>query len=190
MLPTIPATRSGPSRPATPTSDAQNSARRAWSPPHPQLATLYGRRQSLSFLNVELSAEFLFSKRDIKDSRRVPAVGAAHPGGRRGGGRGRWARFPRKKGCTGGSRRWLPALRLVFSKRPSSFGNLRGRNWVRTSDPSLVRRNNAGILSSYEGAAYKLDLRKPCLKMPWGAWRSAHGGSRKWFPEQRRGSPL
>jgi len=68
--------------------------------------------------------------------------------------------------------------------------NICERNWVRTSDPSLVRRNNAGILSSYKGAAYKLDLRNPCLKMPRGAWRSAHGGSRKWFPEQRRGSPL
>jgi hypothetical protein len=41
--------------------------------------------------------------------------------------------------CTGGSRLWLPGLRLAFQK-----GHLAakpgGRNWVRTSDPSLVRR--------------------------------------------------
>jgi len=31
---------------------------------------------------------------------------------------------------------------------------------------------------------HALELRKPCLEMPWGAWNSLHGGSRKWFPEQ------
>jgi hypothetical protein len=28
------------------------------------------------------------------------------------------------------------------------------------------------------------ELQKQCPEMPWGAWESLHGGSRKWFPEQ------
>jgi hypothetical protein len=31
---------------------------------------------------------------------------------------------------------------------------------------------------------HALELRKPCLEVPTGAWKSLHGGSRKWFPEQ------
>ena len=34
------------------------------------------------------------------------------------------------------------------------------------------------------GSAHLSDLRKQCLEMPWGAWESLHGSSRKWFPEQ------
>ena len=34
------------------------------------------------------------------------------------------------------------------------------------------------------GSAHASELRKPCLEMPKGAWKSLHGGSRKWFPEQ------
>jgi len=83
-----------------------------------------------------------------RSSAGVPAVGAAPPGGRRGCGRGRWARFPRTKACTGGSRLWFPGLRSAFQKRPFSCGNLRGRRWVRTTGFSLVRRNQAGNLPS------------------------------------------
>jgi hypothetical protein len=118
-----------------------------------------------------------------RSSAGVPAVGAAPPGGRRGCGRGRWARFPRTKACTGGSRLWFPILRSAFQKRPSSCGNLRGRRWVRTTGFSLVRRNRAGDLPRPERSVHPLDLRKPWLEMSWGAWESVHGGSRKWFPD-------
>ena len=39
-------------------------------------------------------------------------------------GQGRWAPFPRPGACTGGSRLWLPALRLAFQK-----GHLAGKTW-------------------------------------------------------------
>jgi hypothetical protein len=39
--------------------------------------------------------------------------------------------------------------------------------------------------SSSQSRLHVLDLRKPCPEMPRGAWESVHGGSRKWFPEQR-----
>jgi len=120
-----------------------------------------------------------------RSSAGVPAVGAAPPGGRRGCGRGRWARFPRTKACTGGSRLWFPILRSEFQKRPSSCGKLRGRRWVRTTGFSLVRRKQLTIRSSSQTRLHALDLRKPCPEMPRSAWESLHGGSRKWFPEQR-----
>jgi hypothetical protein len=53
---------------------------------------------------------------------------------------GRQARLPHQRACTGGSRLWLSILRLAFPKLSSSRGNFGGRNWVRTSDPSLVSK--------------------------------------------------
>ena len=38
--------------------------------------------------------------------------------------------------------------------------------------------------AQFTALVYAFDLRKPCLEMPQGAWKSLHGGSRKWFPEQ------
>jgi len=40
------------------------------------------------------------------------------------GGQGRWAPFPRQGACTGGSRLWLPSLRLAFQK-----GCLAAKTW-------------------------------------------------------------
>ena len=40
------------------------------------------------------------------------------------GGQGRWAPFPRPGACTGGSRLWLPGLRLAFQK-----GHLTAKTW-------------------------------------------------------------
>jgi hypothetical protein len=67
-----------------------------------------------------------------------------------------WARLLSPEACTGGSRLWFPGLRLVFSKKPSSCGNLRGRRWVRTTGFSLVRRNRAGNLPSSERRLIRL----------------------------------
>jgi hypothetical protein len=51
-----------------------------------------------------------------------------------------WAPLSRPGACTSGSRLWLPGLRLAF-KKGHLAAKLGGRNWVRTSDPSLIRRN-------------------------------------------------
>src|SRR5579859_3557795 len=59
-----------------------------------------------------------------------------------------------------------------------------GRNWVRTSDPSLVRREYGTDYAQLCALVHALELRKPCPEMSQGAWSSLHGGSRKWFPEQ------
>ena len=48
----------------------------------------------------------------------------ARPGGRRGCCHGRWAPFSRQGACTGGSRLWLPGLRLAFQK-----GHLAAKTW-------------------------------------------------------------
>jgi hypothetical protein len=78
---------------------------------------------------------------------RVPAA-APRTRGPEGCSAGRRARLPHQKACTGGSRLWFPILRLAFQKLSPSCGNFGGRNWVRTSDPSLVRRNTAPITPS------------------------------------------
>jgi len=36
------------------------------------------------------------------------------------------------------------------------------------------------------GSACAFDLLKLCRKMPGSAWKSLHGGSRKWLPKQRQ----
>jgi hypothetical protein len=91
----------------------------------------------------------------------------AHPRGPEGCRRpGRRARLPHQGACTGGSRLWFPVLRLAFQKLSSSCGNSGGRNWVRTSDPSLVRRKRPTKRSSSQSRLHALDLRKPCTEMP------------------------
>ena len=55
---------------------------------------------------------------------RQPSPGAARLGGRRGCCNGCWAPFPRQGACTGGSRLWLPGLRLTFQK-----GHLAAKTW-------------------------------------------------------------
>ena len=79
-----------------------------------------------------------------------------------------------------------PALRCDTPNRV--FENC-GRNWVRTCGFSLVRRKQLTKRSSSQSRLHALDLRKPCPEMPRDAWESLHGGSRKWFPEQRPRSP-
>ena len=91
---------------------------------------------------------------------------------------------PRPGACTGGSRRWLPGLGLVFLKSPPSCTNTGERRWVRTTGISLVRRKKPRMTSSSQTLAHALDLRKPCPEMPWDAWGNVHGGSRQRFPEQ------
>jgi hypothetical protein len=120
--------------------------------------------------------------------RRVPAA-ARRARGPEGCRQGRWAPFARLGACTGGSRLWCPIPRLAFQKLSSSCGNFGGRSWVRTSDPSLVRRKQPTKRSSSQSRLHAPDLRKPCPEMPRDAWESLHGGSRKWFPEQRPRSP-
>ena len=116
--------------------------------------------------------------------RRVPAA-ARRTREPKGCSPGRRARLPHQRACTGGSRLWLPILRLAFQKLSSSCGNFGGRRWVRTTGFSLVRRKQPTIKSSSQSRLHALDLRKPCPEMPRDAWESLHGGSRKWFPEQR-----
>jgi hypothetical protein len=66
---------------------------------------------------------------DDADPGRFSSGGACHrraarPGGRRGMLPCPWAPFPRHGGCTGGSRPWLPGLRLEFQK-----GSLAAKLW-------------------------------------------------------------
>ena len=79
---------------------------------------------------------------------------------------GRRARLPHQRACTGGSRLWFPIIRLAFQKLSSSCGNFGGRNWVRTSDPSLVRRNRAGILPAKKGWFMNLNCRNHAVRCP------------------------
>ena len=84
-------------------------------------------------------------------------------------GHGRQARFPHQGACTGGSRLRFPSLRLVFQKMPSSCDNFGGRNWVRTSDPSLVRRNEVRIAPGFPGRFMDLnceDHARRCPRVP------------------------
>ena len=62
----------------------------------------------------------------------VPAVGAARRSGRRGCCHARWAPFPRPGACTGGSRLWLPDLRLAFQE-----GHLAAKTWWAQQDSNL-----------------------------------------------------
>ena len=77
----------------------------------------------------------------------------------------------------------IPGISLIKIDIRSDLVFSGGRNWVRTSDPSLVRRNTAMNTPQLAGPVYAAELRKPCPEMPSGAWESLHGGSRKWFPE-------
>ena len=90
---------------------------------------------------------------------------------------------------SGSMHRWFPAVVLEspisVSKRQSNCRNLGGRRWVRTTGFSLVRRKQPTKRSSSQSRLHALDLRKPYPEMPRDAWESLHGGSRKWFPEQR-----
>jgi hypothetical protein len=46
------------------------------------------------------------------------------------------------------------------------------------------KAENGKDYAQLPGPAHLPELRKPCPEMPGGAWKSLHGGSRKWFPEQ------
>ena len=76
-----------------------------------------------------------------------------------------------------------PDLRLVFIK-----GNLAAQTWwaqVGSNHRHLACKAEYGQeYTQLSGLVHALELRKPCPEMPWGAWESLHGGSRKWFPEQ------
>ncbi len=72
--------------------------------------------------------------------------------------------------------------RIKYSKNVGAVG-------FEPTNPSLVRRKQPTKRSSSQSRVHPLDLRKPCPEMPGGAWDSLHGGSRKWFPEQRPRSP-
>ena len=83
----------------------------------------------------------------------------------------------------GGSRLWFPSLRLGFQK-----GRLAAQTWwaqVGSNHRHLACKAEYGQeYAQLSALVYASDLRKPCPEMPWGAWESVHGGSRKWFPEQ------
>src|SRR5215472_4206522 len=85
--------------------------------------------------------------------------------------------------CTGGSRLWFPGLRLAFQK-----GHLAAQSWwaqVGSNHRLLACKAEYGKeYAQLSGPVHAAELRKPCPEMPWGAWESLHGGSRKWFPEQ------
>jgi hypothetical protein len=98
--------------------------------------------------------------------------------------------LPGMGACTGGSRLWLPVLRLKFQKSLFSCKNLVGAVGFEPTNPSLVRRNQPTIKSSSQTRLRALDLREPCPEMPRDAWESLHGGSRKWFPKQHRRSAI
>jgi hypothetical protein len=91
---------------------------------------------------------------------------AARPDGRSGCCHGQWAPVPRPEACTGGSRRWLPGLGLVFLKSPSSCKNFGGRRWVRTTGISLVRRNKPRKTSSSQRRFMHLACRNHALRCP------------------------
>ena len=107
----------------------------------------------------------------------------ACPGGRWGRCHGPWAPFSGPGACAGGSRLWLPVLRLVFQK-----GHLAAKIWwaqVGSNHRHLACKAEYGQeYAQLAGPAHASELRKPCPEMPSGAWESLHGGSRKWFPGQ------
>src|SRR5262249_22817706 len=72
-------------------------------------------------------------------------------------------------------------LRLAFQK-----GHLAARTWwaqVGSNHRLLAcKAENGQEYAQLPGPVHAGELRKPCPEMPWGAWGSLHGGSRKWFP--------
>ena len=84
---------------------------------------------------------------------------------------------------TSGSRLWFPKSRLAFQKSP-----LTAQTWwaqVGSNHRHLACKAECGEeYAQLSAPVHARELRKPCPKMPSGAWGSLHGGSRKWFPEQ------
>jgi hypothetical protein len=46
------------------------------------------------------------------------------------------------------------------------------------------KAENGQEYAQLTGPVHAAELPKQCLEMPQDAWKSLHGGSRKWFPEQ------
>jgi hypothetical protein len=100
-----------------------------------------------------------------------------------------WDAFP----IPGRMHRWFPAVviksQISVSIMLSNCTNFVGAVRFEPTNPSLVRRKLLTKRSSSQSRLHALDLRKPRPEMPRDAWESLHGGSRKWFPEQRPRSP-
>src|SRR6516165_6143410 len=107
----------------------------------------------------------------------------ARPGGQKGMLPGPLGILP----ASGGGHRWFPAMvpsfRLAFKK-----GQLAAKTWwaqVGSNHRLLACKAETGKeYAQLPASAHASELRKPCPEMPSGAWKSLHGGSRKWFPEQ------
>jgi hypothetical protein len=83
--------------------------------------------------------------------------------------------------------RWFPAM-VTESPISLSKGHLAAQTWwaqVGSNHRLLACKAEYGKeYAQLPELVHASELRKPCLEVPWGAWESLHGGSRKWFPEQ------
>ena len=90
---------------------------------------------------------------------------------------------------------------ITTARRRSAGGNLVGA-WIHglenpsvgavgfePTNPSLVRRKQLTKGPAHRAGFIRLTCGNHAPEMPRDAWESLHGGSRKWFPEQRPRSP-
>ena len=82
-----------------------------------------------------------------------------------------------------------PTPRLYAMTRRIRYSKIVGAVGFEPTNPSLVRRKQLTKRPSSQSRLHALKLRKPFPEMPRDAWESLHGGSRKWFPEQRPRPP-
>jgi hypothetical protein len=120
---------SHPARSARSTATDEGSPSRSTSCSHPIARASSGRTPAIRLTTMQACISEAGRRGSFSPACRFSAGGAcrrrtARPGGRRGSHQGRWAPFPRPGACTGGSRLWLPGLRLAFQK-----GHLAAKTW-------------------------------------------------------------
>ena len=129
---------SPPARSARSTATDAGSPSRSTSCSHPIARASSGRTPAIRLTTMQTCISEAGRRRSFNPARRFSAGGACRRRGAswwsKGSCRAPWAPFPRLGACTGGSRLWLPSLRLAFQKghlaartlgRPRVAGNRR-----------------------------------------------------------------